>query len=1202
MKAPILLALLFCCAATADLREQPTNQTVFIGKEALLKCSVKLPADGTELYSQWRTNNGDLLGYHDSGTLSGHGGRYSYVKDTPGELSLRIENVGLEDDGQFECQILGAETGPIRAAASLEVLVPPAEVTLANYQSGTEVEINEDAALNITCVAANSKPISELKWYINGRQIEDNIQRWEKYHLNKTVTAYAALLWKPRRTDHKKMLACEAVHEETSTQSRVNVTLNVFCSPRRQPTPNVTWFLAGKAIDTSFHYNYETQEATNTYSFIAEASDNMAAYECRSQTREHIAPLKASVHVKVAFAPQAVDIFGESNVRQGGSTTIQCRSRVSNPPARLSWFVNGHPVPGVLQAEHKQSHGTISISNLTVNSLEMVHSKYKIAIECQARNEEGSANKQHLVKILVPPEMPRIHGFDDVILLEGDTVNATCEVLGGHPLADIAWYRGHEKLIGARTSVSGDKAVSTMSLVLDRSLHKQRIRCEATNAALDEPLVDWKQLNVYFPPRRLAIRTPEGTRHQIVSGREARLLCSAPASNPPADISWQIQPNGETQPLVYTGETVVNETLREQGHTIENIVSFIPTEQYDGTIIRCIASHPLWSESKNVTFPLSVQYPPLMLVGNRMSIVVAEGESFKENLTIRANPPVSTWKWKKDGHVFEHTIGGIMGRGPSLSGRNVQSTDAGHYTLFAMNSVGTTNVSIQLTVEYPAKVVQITSPVIASAGEEVLLECEVEGVPPTKDMVIWIKNGREVPSMKRGEMKAVLRVNASLDTAGQYMCQGYNGIGAPARAPAYLLVNQRPTIIRSSAFSRAAGALGGKARARCRVNAVPDAEFFWEVNGETIRANNSKYAVHNSQLDYSTFESSLWVTIGSPSDYGDVKCISINRLGEDSHLIKIGPLTAPDVPGEPLLTNATSTALSISWPPGFDGGSEQQFEIAYKMQGNGEATAVNTSHNHVRVSGLQPGRLYYFQVRAHNVRGYSSEYTRPPVAFSTLTADGIAVGTNRIRDGHLPKSLIVCAVCFIIFCLMCNLFICMYRKNKRRKKMIQEKTEIIRTHGDQAVRPVQMYGAIGLEAPKEYQLGPGERATAGSRGETRDHSEDDQSIRTMIEVNPNGYMQQIDPAFYERSHLMEYEFDPYQTTRNFQANFGSLRTKDTYSNIPYPEPPMPAAYHHMSPVASKSAKTSPQHLSTFIQPAGVRSAPMHYSQLDGDLV
>ncbi|KAK6032292.1 hypothetical protein OSTOST_01527, partial [Ostertagia ostertagi] len=107
-------------------------------------------------------------------------------------------------------------------------------------------------------------------------------------------------------------------------------------------------------------------------------------------------------------------------------------------------------------------------------------------------------------------------------------------------------------------------------------------------------------------PRRVIIRTPEGTRHQLLAGEEAKLHCLAAGSNPPAQITWNFHPNGEPNPLVFTGETILNETSRDAGHTIENAVTFTPTEEYDGTLVRCIASNLLWPTSKNATYPLNI--------------------------------------------------------------------------------------------------------------------------------------------------------------------------------------------------------------------------------------------------------------------------------------------------------------------------------------------------------------------------------------------------------------------------------------------------------------------------------------------------------------------------------------------------------------------------------------------------------------------
>lgn len=55
-------------------------------------------------------------------------------------------------------------------------------------------------------------------------------------------------------------------------------------------------------------------------------------------------------------------------------------------------------------------------------------------------------------------------------------------------------------------------------------------------------------------------------------------------------------------------------------------------------------------------------------------------------------------------------------------------------------------------------------------------------------------------------------------------------------------------------LARGAGPLGGKAKLRCRVHSVPDAEFAWYRGTELIKGNTSKFSMATHQLDYSTFE------------------------------------------------------------------------------------------------------------------------------------------------------------------------------------------------------------------------------------------------------------------------------------------------------------------------------------------------------------
>ncbi|KAE9414335.1 hypothetical protein Angca_002728 [Angiostrongylus cantonensis] len=1232
MISALSLLLSVITTTMAGFREIPSNQSVLLGEDVTFRCAADKSSSSSELYSQWRSNTGSLLGFHEVGQLTGHQGRYSYLKSSREELHLRIERVTLEDDGQFECQMLRPDDGPIRAAAYLNVIVAPKMVHFTNYQSGTMIDVNEDIPLNLTCAAPNSKPEATIIWYINGQKIEDGIQRWSSYNLNKTVSSFSALLWRPRRNDHKKVLTCEANHDDSSTQIRTNLTINVLYPPDRprismlsgdsfvragdnvtfvcvviggNPPPELSWYLKDRLLSARYQYNIQTQETMNTYSFLAAPEDHLANYECRASNKKGQEPQTRTVHVRVAYAPQGVETIGESNVRQGSFTVVQCRTKPSNPISRISWLVNGHPIPATVQSEHQQMHGFVAVANLTINTNEVMMGKHRLTVECNARNDEGSASKQHVIKILAPPLPPRISGLEDGIHLEGHVLNVTCEAHGGNPLADIAWYRGYDKLPGARSSISGDSAISSLSLTLDRTMNGQRLKCEAMNAALDEPLVDSKQLNVLFEPRRVMIRMPEGTRHQLIAGEEAKLHCLAAGSNPNAHIIWHFYPNGEPNPLVFTGETILNETSRDSGHTIQNAVTFTPTEEYDGTLVRCIASNPLWPATKNATYPLNVLYSPRLIVNSPINIVVGEADSFRENMTVKGNPPVSAWRWRKNGVPFDHTIGNVFARGATLSGRNVKSSDAGMYTLFAVNSVGTANVTIQLTVEYSARITRISSPIIAAEGETVLLECEADGVPRKPNMVRWIRNGKEViPSTKRGETQVNLRLNATKEAAGQYVCRADNGIGFPGESTAYLLVNSAPKIMMLPFHSRAAGPLGGRARARCRAHAVPDADFVWDRAGEIIQSNNSKYSMSTIQLDYSTFESTLWISNLSPDDYAkDVSCTARNSFGTDSIHIPIGPPSPPDAPLDIHVTNVTSNTITISWTPGFDGGSDQTFEVRYQKDGDEIVHGINTSHSNLRLSGLTPSSIYLFQLRSINSRGFSSDLTRPPATFFTLSEDGTDVAVMTGKSESIPRPIIMLLAIGGTLLLLFNCLLLCYLQRRNKKKKIQEKTEMVRTAiNGEAVRPVQMYGTM-LQAEGAAHCERDER-------DIPEASEDDHSVRTMIEVNPNGYMQQIDPSLYERNCLVQYEFDHCDYPSSRHSTMVRNGSNVTYSNMPYPEPPLDVSLysdrslsrrHHNN--NNNNNSSCPHHLlSTFIHPNGVRPGPLSYSQLDGDLV
>ncbi|EJW85216.1 immunoglobulin I-set domain-containing protein [Wuchereria bancrofti] len=703
-------------------KEEPRNQSVLLGEDALLKCS----AHESPLVSQWRNNDGSLLGFHGAGKLSGHEGRFSYVIHSPDEKHLKIENVTLRDDGLFECQMIHPSLGAYRTSAFVNVLVPPEKVAIRDIDPGSVINVVEGNDYNLSCLAANGKPHAVINWYIHGKKIEDSVTRWTEMNANRTVTAFAILSWKPRRSDIGAILTCEALHPSTSSQFRVNVTPNVLypsevpkidvlsqpsllkpgdnitmkCSVvGGNPPPRLLWFLHRNLIGSNYTYNELTKETVNIYSMVVDADDNGAVYECQSTNLADDVPLSEGIRLSVLYAPRSIEISGETTARTGRIVAIQCRTGLSNPAARISWLINGQAVQSVIHSYLEQTTGTVTVSNLTISSTDVNVVKHQINVQCIAVNDQGATSKQLelLLKFIAPPMKPVIYGSEEMTLLEGETLNLTCESQGGNPLATLTWFRGVEKLRGTRNAALGDISQSAISVSLDRTMNNQQLKCEARNGALDEPLVVTKSLTVLFPPRRVTVRQDRSKR-LIIAGEITKLFCLVHSSNPIAQLTWTF-PAVASSGLLFEEKRNNRSNQEYGGHEMESVIEFIPTEEMDGGEVQCTASHPQWVEQKFALYPLNVLYSPRIVVDGPLSVVIGEGGDFKKNITLRANPPVSTWRWQKDGSHFEHMVGAITARGPVLSGRSVTRFDSGLFTFIAGNSVGTVNVTVYVTVE-----------------------------------------------------------------------------------------------------------------------------------------------------------------------------------------------------------------------------------------------------------------------------------------------------------------------------------------------------------------------------------------------------------------------------------------------------------------------------------------------------------------------
>ncbi|XP_048117915.1 nephrin [Alosa alosa] len=144
---------------------QPRNVTVQAGAKAQLNCHV-LRATGLV---QW-VKDGLLLGPQRN--LPGFP-RYSIFGDERrGEYHLLIEDVALEDDAPYECQVGQSESSPaiISQTVWLNVQVPPLKLQIELESSETWVAGKE---YSVKCMATDAKPAAEITLFKDGIQLTD---------------------------------------------------------------------------------------------------------------------------------------------------------------------------------------------------------------------------------------------------------------------------------------------------------------------------------------------------------------------------------------------------------------------------------------------------------------------------------------------------------------------------------------------------------------------------------------------------------------------------------------------------------------------------------------------------------------------------------------------------------------------------------------------------------------------------------------------------------------------------------------------------------------------------------------------------------------------------------------------------------------------------------------------------------------------
>uniref|UniRef100_A0A8C2X387 Immunoglobulin superfamily member 9B n=1 Tax=Cyclopterus lumpus TaxID=8103 RepID=A0A8C2X387_CYCLU len=446
----------------------------------------------------------------------------------------------------------------------------------------------------------------------------------------------------------------------------------------------------------------------------------------------------------------------------------------------------------------------------------------------------------------------------------------------------------------------------------------------------------WVHLTVNAPPSFTA--TPP----QYVEAKEggSTLLSCSAQGNPKPIISW-----------LREGEELATDT-KYSVH--DGSLTILGITRDDRGAYTCRA----YSDQGEVlhTTRLLVQGPPFIVSPpenltvniSQNALFTCQAEAYPGNLTY-------TWFWEEDNVYFKNDLKlrvRILIDGTLIIFR-VKPEDAGKYTCSPSNSLGISpSASAYLTVQYPARVINMPPVIYVPRKLPGLIRCPVDANPPVT-LVKWEKDGyplrvEKYPGWSLTPDGSIRVEEATEDSLGTYTCVPYNALGTMGMSP--------------------------------------PANLVLKVHHSSLVGKPSK-SKHNILPSGSLQFLSL-----SKEDHGEWECVATNvvtSITASTRILVIG--TSPHAPGNIHVLPSTTSA-NVSWEPGYDGGFEQTFSVWSKRTDFGphdwHSMPVSGAQTWLVVPGLEAGTEYQFSVLAQNKLG-----TGPFSEVVTVNTAGSPLGT-----------------------------------------------------------------------------------------------------------------------------------------------------------------------------------------------------------------
>ncbi|XP_060753669.1 nephrin [Neoarius graeffei] len=992
----LLLSFLPCAGVCGQqaFRTEPRNVTVRAGATALLKCEV-LRASGTV---QW-VKDGLLLGPHRS--LPGHP-RYTMTGDeNRGQYHLQIEDVHLEDDSPYECQVGRSETSHpiVSRTVWINVQIPPSNPYIVLDLEEPWVEGEE---YTVTCIAPDAKPAADVTFFKDGEELTDTSSFTMSGSEDKLLNTHTEVNIRPQRLDDGRPLLCRVKNPALSQALETKILMKVYFPPQApvieglrseevnagtllrlvclsyggNPLATLHWTKNDEVLSTIWEMDTISHKASSTLVMQVKPEDNKAVLRCESVNQVSRSPMAITRTLSVLFEPSNVELSGSSEAIEGTEVNVCCSTSSSNPPVHIRWWLGFKELKTtVITITEGENGGMMTTSNLTHT---VSREENGLLLTCEAFNKgtRFSSIQTKTLTVYYPPQKVWLEAPPEGTLLRsGMTIRLVCFSSGGNPTGHLTWLKNGNIVMVPSSHIQSERGVSReFLLTLQPSDNLATYRCNATNEA-EKVISAETKLRVQFPAISLEIMVKET---ELRAGETITMDCLAGSSNPEVNISWSLGPISLLGKQNAATESVYG------GMAVNSSMELPLSSDLHNSRITCQAFSAALSERVNTFYILNILFPPEFAEDQPNLVEVIEDDVATLPVKVSANPDDISCEWIIQGEKVlrdrDHRY--HFPEDWNLEIWNVTRHDAGVYIVECSSAEGKNRTSVKLDVHYSPSVKMKMDPVHVNIGDTADLFCIADANPVTDGMFSWKWLGegevKELGEMSQDESTGLLTIyEVTRAQAGPYQCTANNGIAPPASVVGQLVVCFAPELQKGVQWRKVASRGDGTTDTDlvCQAEGVPRVQFSWAKNSIPVNFGNPRYlertvkegAIHTSTLTV--------VNVSAALDYAVFTCTARNSLGEDTLDIQLLSTNYPDPPSDLKLLRVSSNSVTLEWMPGFDGGLTQNFRVRYRWAGSSSYMYVDVfppRSTVYTVSGLKPSTTYNFSVNAINSMGESS--------------------------------------------------------------------------------------------------------------------------------------------------------------------------------------------------------------------------------------